>query len=119
MENLKNTSPVDYLILRNQDEQLALIQEADKKYTENNNVDEYIVFWEAIWSNGGLKFEGSKWHFVLADLYIKEKRYDDALKFLKMLKKEKPNYREKAISYIEKVEKLKAKSTSQPKNRGK
>ena len=115
MEKLKNTNPVDYLILRNQDEQFASIQEAEARYIETNNIDEYIVFWESIWSNGGLKFEGSKWHFELADLYIKEKRYEDAMKFLKMLKKEKPDYKDKAVSYMEKVEKLKAKGTAQTK----
>ncbi|UKI29899.1 MAG: hypothetical protein L6W00_17930 [Lentisphaeria bacterium] len=33
----------------------------------------YIKFWEDLWANGGLIFEGTHWHFELADLYIKNK----------------------------------------------
>ncbi|MDD4437755.1 MAG: hypothetical protein PHS04_06960 [Tissierellia bacterium] len=41
-------------------------------------MDSYIAFWEMLWSSGGLKFEGTG-HFVLPDLYIKAKRYDDKI----------------------------------------
>lgn len=58
---------------------------------------------------GGLKFEGAGWHFELPDLYIKAKRYDDALAFVKRLKAEKPTYVYKADAYIKKIEDMKAK----------
>ena len=62
-----------------------------------------------VWANGGVKFEGAGWHFELPDLYIKARRYDDALSFVKRLKVEKPTYAYKSDVYIKKIEDLKAK----------
>lgn len=61
-----------------------------------------------IWANGGLKFEGARWHFELADLYIKAKRYDDALAFVTKIKKSKSTY----AYYINQIKELKAKQTA-------
>lgn len=92
-----------------QDEQLSKIQKAEKLYEEDNDIGSLIAFWENIWANGGLLFNGSKWAFRLPDLYIKQKRYDDALKIVKQIKS--PAYRDKAASYVEKIQKAKAKQS--------
>lgn len=89
--------------LNAQDTQLKQIQLAEEQYAESGNIDALIAFWEEIWKSGGLLFNGSKWTFRLPDLYIKQKRYDDALRILKKIKK--PQYQEKVQGYIEKIEK--------------
>lgn len=96
--------------LKAQDEQIAVVNKAENKYKEDKDLDAYIKFWENIWSNGGLLFRGIKWIFRLTELYIKAKRYDDALEHLKMIKEKVPDYDYKANQYIEKIEKLKVKS---------
>ena len=73
----------------------------------DGNIDSLIKFWEDIWNNGGLLFRGSAWTFRLPDLYIKQKRYDDALSILRKIRN--PSYRDKKASYIERIEKLKQK----------
>lgn len=109
MEDLKKIDPEGYQELRDQDEQLAAVQKARANYEEDNDLDSYIAFWEDIWKNGGLKFEGSGWHFELPELYIKAKRYDDALSFVTRLKRKKPIYADRADACIKKIEKLKIK----------
>lgn len=94
-------------MLANQDAQLSKIQEAEKRYEQDKDIEALIAFWENIWANGGLLFNGSKWTFRLPDLYIKQKRYDDALKIVKRIKN--PAYQDKAASYVEKIQKAKAK----------
>lgn len=84
-----------------QNEQIKAIQEAEESFEINHDIDSLITFWENIWSNGGLLFNGSKWTFRLPDLYIKQKRYDDAIKILCMI--DNPAYQEKKQSYIERI----------------
>lgn len=103
MNNLKKTNHESYKKLKAQDDQLAAVQKASEKYRVNKDLDAYIAFWEVLWSNGGLFFEGSKWHFELPDLYIKAKRYDDALNFVEKLKRSKPIYADKADAYATKI----------------
>lgn len=93
--------------LKSQDEQLESIKNAEKKYELDGSIDSLIKFWEDIWNNGGLLFRGSAWTFRLPDLYIKQKRYDDALSILRKIRN--PSYRDKKASYIERIEKLKQK----------
>ena len=93
--------------LKSQDEQLESIKNAEKKYELDGNIDSLIKFWEDIWNNGGLLFRGSAWTCRLPDLYIKQKRYDDALSILRKIRN--PSYRDKKASYIERIEKLKQK----------
>lgn len=112
MSDLKKLDPEGYEKLKEQDDQIAMIQKAEGKYESNSNIDELITFWENIWANGGLKFEGSRWHFRLPDLYIKMKRFDDALAIVQKIKKSKNNYSDKADSYITKIEERKAKTTT-------
>lgn len=109
MRDLKTSNPAAYRKLRAQERQLAAVQEARNRYQEDKDLDKYIAFWEMLWKNGGLMFEGAHWLFELPDLYIKAKRYDDALAFVLKLKKQKPTYAYKADNYIMKIEKLKAK----------
>lgn len=104
MEFMKKYDPKGNDVLKAQDEQIEACNRAREKYAEDKNLDEYIDFMENIMNNGGLKFEGSTWHFVLPDLYIKAKRYEDALNYCKRLKQDKPSYGSKADSYIAKIE---------------
>lgn len=85
---------------------LEEIKLADKKYNDTGNIEEYIYFWEEIWKNGGLSFKGSKWTFMLPDLYIKQKRYDDAIHIINLID---PFYQEKKEAYISKIQSLKDK----------
>lgn len=103
MEQLKTFDPEKYQLLQLQDDQLALVKSKKDEYARTGDLDSYIAFWEQLWRQGGLIFEGSMWHFELADLYIKQKRFDDALAFLRMLREKKPSYSEKADVYIEKI----------------
>jgi hypothetical protein len=111
MKELKKIDPEGYKILRTQDQQIAAVQKAKDKYSEDKDLDSYIAFWEMIWANGGLKFEGSRWHFELPDLYIKAKRYEDALAFVTKLKRIKPTYAYKVDVYINKIGELKVKQS--------
>lgn len=91
-----------------QDEQLDAIHQAEAAFEESNDVDALISFWEEIWNNGGLLFNGSHWTFRLPDLYMKQKRYDDALRILRKIKN--PQYQDKKASYIEKINAAKKKA---------
>lgn len=89
-----------------QDRQIQEIHDAEDLY--KNDIKGLICFWEKIWENGGLLFNGSKWTFRLPDLYIKQKKYDDALRILEMIRN--PQYKDKKESYVKKVMGLKEKS---------
>lgn len=91
--------------LKAQSMQINSVQAAEKTFESDGNIDALIEFWENIWNNGGLLFNGSKWTFRLPDLYIKQKRYDDALRILRKIRN--PYYIDKKNSYIERIEKLK------------
>lgn len=108
MEQLSEFDPALFNELKSQDKQLELIQQAETRY--EGDTDALIELWENIWKSKGLLFEGSRWHFRLPDLYIKAKRYDDALAFCKMIKSKKPTYADKAENYIAKIEAKKAKA---------
>jgi hypothetical protein len=110
MSELKRIDPEGYKTLKTQDQQIAAVQQARVKYDSDKDLDSYIDFWEMVWANGGLKFEGAKWHFELPDLYIKAKRYDEALAFVINIKKSKPIYAEKADVYIKKIQERKARN---------
>jgi hypothetical protein len=115
MKDLKKIDSEGYKTLKTQDQQIAAVQKARDKYSEDKDLDSYIAFWEMVWANGGLKFEGAGWHFELPDLYIKAKRYDDALAFVTKLKRTKLTYSYKSDTYIKKIEELKAKQVAKNK----
>lgn len=115
MKDLKKIDPEGYKTLRTQDQQLAAVQKARDKYSEDKDLDSYVAFWEMVWANGGLKFEGARWHFELPDLCIKAKRYEDALTFVTKLKRAKLTYAYKADAYIKKIEELKVKQAAKNK----
>ena len=107
MERLKKNDPEEYKILLLQEKQLNMIKLAREKYDNEKDIYSYIDFWEKIWADGGLKFEGSKWLFELVDLYIEVQRYDEALELVKKIKKIKPFYDYRSEKYIQKIEKIK------------
>lgn len=110
MKELKVIDPEGYRLLKSQDKQIKAVQAADEKYAEDKDLEWIINFWEEIWKDGGPKFEGSGWMFRLPDLYIKAKRYDDAMVIVQKIKKTKGSYySNKADSYITKIEERKTK----------
>ena len=86
--------------LEAQDRQLDLLKDADALYKIDHDLASYIAFWEDVMANGGLLFHSSYWEFRLPDLYIKAKRYDDALKALNQINQP---YEEKKFEYIIKI----------------
>lgn len=111
-DSLRKYDPELYDRLETQEQQFEAIQKAKREYDESKDINSYISFWEMLWKHGGLAFRGSRWHFELADLYITAKRYNDALRFVKKLKREHKEYAGKADSYIAKIEKLIEKQTA-------
>ena len=109
MESLKRINPTMHKKLKEQDEQLSLIKEAEEKYKHNKNLDVLIDFWENIWVSEGLKFNSSRWIFRLPDLYIKTKQYERALNLVYKIKNSQEVYSNKADDYILKIENLKSK----------
>lgn len=104
IKNLNNSDLVESIELKKQDQQLKKLQAADRKYKQDKDLNWIINFWEDIWNNGGLTFEGSYWIFRLPDLYIKAKRYDAALAFVNKIKQQKGEaYVDKVNKYIEKI----------------
>ena len=88
-------------LLAAQDQQLEDIRKAEADYEANGDIDALISFWENLWQNGGPLFNGSRWAFRLPDLYIKQKRYDDALRIVNMID---PQYDEKKARYMERLQ---------------
>lgn len=96
--------------LISQEQQIKAVQAARKKYDDDHDLDSYIEFWENIWNNGGLIFEGVTWHYELANLYIKANRYDDAYAFVNRIKNTKGEaYSNRADSLIKEIERRIAK----------
>ena len=113
MKELKVIDPEGYRLLKSQDKQIKAVQAADEKYAGDNDLDWIINFWEEIWKDGGPKFEGSGWMFRLPDLYVKVKRYDDAISIVQKIKKTKGSYySNKANNYITRIEDQKTKEAA-------
>lgn len=111
MAELKKSDPKGYRELKAQDDQIEAMQAANEKYEKDKDLDSIIEFWEKIWSNGGPIIEGSGWMFKLPDLYIKAKRYDEAIALCEYIKQAKHNcYSDKADKYIEKIKSRQEKS---------
>ena len=89
------------------DNYIQLVNNRNAQYMEDNDLDSYILFWEDIWKNDK-SLLGAHWAFLLPDLYIKAKRYDDALACMPKLKK--LGYEIKAEKYIEKINEKKEKA---------
>ena len=113
MSDLKVVDPEGYRVLKSQDKQIAAVQAADAKFLNDKELDYIITFWEKIWENGGPNFEGSFWMFRLPDLYIKAKKYDDALGIVNKIKKTRGSYySDKVDRYIKKIEERKSKENA-------
>jgi hypothetical protein len=110
MKELKGIDPEKYKKLSSQDKQIEAVHAADEKFAVDKDLEWIINFWEEIWMDGGPNFEGSSWMFRLPDLYIKAERYDNAITLCEKIKKTRQSYyRDKANSYIAKIEERKAK----------
>ena len=93
--------------LKAQDAQLESIKIAEAKYSKSGDINALIDFWEKLWKQRGLLFNGAYWTFRLADLYIQQRRYEDALKFVKSI--HDPIYDCKVQKYITRIEKIRGK----------
>lgn len=95
-----------------QDRQLSEVQAAEARYKASGDLNWYVDFWESIWANGGLLFGSMKWCFVLPNLYMKQKRYDNVIDFCKMLKVRDAYTTDKADKYIQRASERKEKLIS-------
>jgi len=73
-----------------QDRQHKAILKAELEHKDD--LDKLILFWEKLWADDGLKFNGVKWHFRIVELYYKTKRYDDAWRILNEFVLSRPLY---------------------------
>ena len=80
---------------------IEIVNLREAQYKVDKDVEQYILFWEDNWKNNR-PLLGSHWAFVLPDLYIKTKRYKDALKCIETLKKSKI-FKDKAEKYAVKI----------------
>lgn len=81
-------------------EQAYSISNAKTKFEKTKNVDDFIEFWEKLWSaDGGLLSENNEDAFMLVELYIQVGRYNDAISLAKKLEKEEC-FRETAKYYL-------------------
>ena len=94
---------------RVRDNFIQLVNDRDAQYKEDKDLNSYILFWEDIWKNDN-PLLGAHWAFLLPDLYIKAKRYDDALNCMPRLKK--LGYETKAEKYIDKINEKKTALTT-------
>lgn len=90
--------------LLEQDEQFAQMQSAEEAYTKTGDIDAYIEYWENIWKTDSSVILGDYWVFRLADLYILQERYDDALENLGKITSDQ--YSKRKLIYTKKIEKL-------------
>lgn len=60
---MKQFDPDGYRKISAQDKQIKMVQDADKKYKEDKDLDWIINYWEKIWREGGPIFEGEHWMF--------------------------------------------------------
>lgn len=89
------------------DKYIQLVNDRDAQYKKDKDIDSYILFWEDIWKSEQ-SLLGAHWAFLLPDLYIKTRRYDDALACMPRLKE--IGYATKAEKYIELIEEKKEKA---------
>ena len=82
---------------------------AEAKYKEDHDVEAYTKFWEELWAKEDLlSFYSNSRIFILPNLYIKAKRYDDARCLVEKIKREDPKRTEKADAYLERIARLEA-----------
>lgn len=91
--------------LKAQDAQLESIKIAEVNYLKSGDIKSLIDFWEKLWKKEGLLFNGAHWTFRLADLYIEQHQYEEALKFVKSI--HNPIYDYKVQKYVTRIEKMK------------
>lgn len=83
------------------DKYIEIINLRDAQYKADKDIEQYILFWEDNWRNNR-PLLGAHWAFVLPDLYIKTKRYDEALKCIEVLKTQE-FFKNKAEKYYCKI----------------
>lgn len=91
-------------ILLEQEARFMQMQSAENAFNETGDINAYIEYWENIWKNDSSIIMGDFWVFRLVDLYILQKRYDDALNILSQITDEQ--YSKRKLKYMQKLEKL-------------
>lgn len=109
LSHIKESDPEWYNRCIARDKQFEECKAAEEQYKKDKDINAYILFFENIWANGGLLFNGNHWAFRLADLYIEAKMYDKAIDFCNKIKDDYPTYNYRANTLIERIEKLKNK----------
>lgn len=94
------------------DKYIELVNKRAAQYREDKDLDSYIEFWEGNWKKNK-PLLGSSWAFTLPDLYIKAKRYDEALACMPRLRK--AGYSDKVEKYIAKINERKEKMAQKKK----
>lgn len=84
-----------------EDKYIEIVNLREAQYKTDKDIEQYILFWEDNWKYGR-PLLGSHWAFVLPDLYIKTKRYEDALKCIEVLKTN-VYFKDKAEKYHQKI----------------
>lgn len=105
LQSYKKVAPETYKKLLAQEKQITLINKAESKYEETNNISDLIEFWENVFQNGGLLFDSMAWSFRLVDLYISTKDYEKAYRALdyivdNMYNTKKQKYKERIIKKL-------------------
>ena len=95
LESIKNLCPNQYDLLKAQDEQVEMINDAEEQYFNDGDIETLIYFWENLHENGGLIFRSEYWNFRLVDLYLEHGDLEKASQFLERLK----GFREKYAEY--------------------
>lgn len=123
IESFKESQPDSYQFMKEllqeqrafweKDYQINLVciavNAAEAKYKEDHDVEAYTKFWEELWAKEDLlSFYSDARVFILPDLYIKAKRYDDARCLVEKIKREDPRHTEKADAYLERIARLEA-----------
>lgn len=83
------------------DKYVEIVNLRDAQYKVDKDIEQYILFWEDNWTNHR-PLLGAHWAFVLPDLYIKVKRYEDALNCIEVLKTTE-FFADKAEKYYNKI----------------
>lgn len=91
----------DKIRLKASDKYTEIVNLREAQYETDKDIEQYILFWEDNWKYGR-PLLGSHWAFVLPDLYIKTKRYEDAIKCIEVLKTN-VYFKDKAEKYYQKI----------------
>ena len=86
-------------LLKRQDAQIAAIYAAEERYKQDGNLEALVSFWNELWTNGGLLFNGSKMHFRAVELNLRVGNNDLAWSLLQKISLRHPEYNARVFKY--------------------